>query len=318
MEIQQRAAEAKVSGESARLWQPDEGCNLDEWSEDEDIAWGALLGAPVYSSSSEDDEGDAEQASHRRSGKPAESSSLALADSSHQEAEQDENEFVVTEYLISGLKISIKQQPRLGIAHQVWHASLVLTDYFNSSEAFPPTAGGENWWAGKRVVELGAGTGIPGIFLASKGARVVLTDLPDVLPLMKWNVEANAHLLPSPECCDAAPLAWGEEHEHIARPIDVVVASDVVYWEHLFAPLAQTLNDICSPETVVYLSWQKRRKNDRQFFKMIGKHFTSEEIKCKPVDAVQMNPNHLKKTHLFKLKKKPTAIKGVSPGPSKA
>jgi predicted nicotinamide N-methyase len=30
------------------------------------------------------------------------------------------------------------------------------------------------------VVELGAGTGIPGIFLASKGARVVLTDLPDV------------------------------------------------------------------------------------------------------------------------------------------
>jgi hypothetical protein len=39
------------------------------------------------------------------------------------------------------------------------------------------------------------------------------------------------------------------------------------------------------------------------------------------VDAVQMNPNHLKKTHLFKLKKKPTkptATKGVSPGPSKA
>ncbi len=120
MEIQQRAAEAKASGETARLWQPDEGCNLDEWSEDEDIAWGALLGAPVYSSSSED-EGDAEQASHRRSDRPAESS-LALADSSQQEAEQDENEFVVTEYLISGLKISIKQQPRLGIAHQVWHA----------------------------------------------------------------------------------------------------------------------------------------------------------------------------------------------------
>ena len=34
--------------------------------------------------------------------------------------------------------------------------------------------------ASTRVVELGAGTGIPGIFLASKGARVVLTDLPDV------------------------------------------------------------------------------------------------------------------------------------------
>lgn len=115
MEIQQR-----VAGENARLWQPDQGCNLDEWSEDEDIAWGALLGAPVYSSSSED-EGDAEPP-HRRSDKLAESSSLALADSSNQEVEQDEDEFVVTEYMISGLKISIKQQPRLGIAHQVWHA----------------------------------------------------------------------------------------------------------------------------------------------------------------------------------------------------
>jgi hypothetical protein len=46
--------------------------------------------------------------------------------------------------------------------------------------------------------------------------------------------------------------------------------------------------------------------------------YVCSQIKCKPVDAVQMNPNHLKKTHLFKLKKKPTATKGVSPGPSKA
>ncbi len=29
----------------------------------------------------------------------------------------------------------------------------------------------------------------------------------------------------------------------------------------------------------MYLSWQKRRKNDKQFFKMIGKHFTSEEVR---------------------------------------
>jgi hypothetical protein len=34
------------------------------------------------------------------------------------------------------------------------------------------------------------------------------------------------------------------------------------------------------------------------------------QIKCKPVDAVQMNPNHLKKTHLFKLQKKPGFSKG--------
>jgi hypothetical protein len=121
-------------------------------------------------------------------------------------------------------------------------------------------------------------------------------------------------------------LRRGEEHEHIQRPIDVVVASDVVYWEHLFAPLARTLNvrltsylphvlvvvmvyidtnsiadrrlrlqDICSAETVVYLSWQKRRKNDKQFFKMIGKHFTSQEV-CLP-SPPPTHPSTLANTH---------------------
>jgi hypothetical protein len=101
----------------------------------------------------------------------------------------------------------------------------------------------------RRVVELGAGTGIPGIFLASKGAHVVLTDLPgvramsiarpslslsrslvcdadlrrapaQVLPLMNWNIEANAHLLPSPDCCEAHPLAWYPLSAGAARSSD--------------------------------------------------------------------------------------------------
>ncbi len=61
---------------------------LEEWEDDEDISWGVL-----------------EQ------------------DQDHEEEEENaNNQFVVTNYCISGRNIAIKQQPQLGIAHQVWHA----------------------------------------------------------------------------------------------------------------------------------------------------------------------------------------------------
>jgi hypothetical protein len=46
--------------------------------------------------------------------------------------------------------------------------------------------------AGRRVLELGAGTGALGIAVAALGGDVVLTDLPDVVPLTRKNVERNA------------------------------------------------------------------------------------------------------------------------------
>lgn len=45
--------------------------------------------------------------------------------------------------------------------------------------------------AGRRVLELGAGTGALGIAVAALGGDVVLTDLPDVVPLTRQNVQLN-------------------------------------------------------------------------------------------------------------------------------
>jgi predicted nicotinamide N-methyase len=312
------SSSSSSSSSGERLWQCDEGSTLDEW--EEDIPWGFLLAQSGSAPAKAEEEPDHHQHHHfqREVEGEEDGGSNQRRQRRPQEEEEEEEEdeaaalgggddhsgLVVTESQISGKTISIKQQPLFGIAHQVWHASLVLTDFFNSAQAFPPACEGASWWSGKRVLELGAGTGIPGIFLASKGARVILTDLPEVVPLMQSNIQANAHLFPSSNCCEALPLAWGEKHD-IPLPVDVVVASDVVYWEHLFAPLAQTLQAICFPETVVFLSWQKRRKNDRLFFKMIAKHFTLEEIDFSHVvEREKMSAKHLKKTHLFKLKPK--------------
>ena len=65
----------------------------------------------------------------------------------------------------------------------VWDAAVVLAQYVQSLGAA---------LRGAAVVELGAGTGLPGLAAARLGARVTLTDRERALPLLRMNAEANA------------------------------------------------------------------------------------------------------------------------------
>jgi predicted nicotinamide N-methyase len=85
----------------------------------------------------------------------------------------------------------------------VWDASLCFLRYL---EANPREATAIQ---GASVLELGAGTGVLGLALAHcLGARVVLTDLPSVLPNLSSNLAAN----PLPPGCEgslkALEYAW--------------------------------------------------------------------------------------------------------------
>lgn len=82
-----------------------------------------------------------------------------------------------------------------GTGSDLWDSALVLAGYFECCPAFAPLeVGGSNksFWAGKRVVELGSGTGALGLLIAKlRAAHVVLTDLPECCPLLRKNARAN-------------------------------------------------------------------------------------------------------------------------------
>mmetsp|Transcript_41026 Transcript_41026/g.112755 ORF Transcript_41026/g.112755 Transcript_41026/m.112755 type:complete len:292 (+) Transcript_41026:41-916(+) len=133
-------------------------------------------------------------------------------------------------------------------AQEVWPAAEVLCRYLASSAAGGPAApsGGSGV-----VVELGAGVGVPGMMIARSGQRVVLTDLPWLLPLTALNLDANF-------ACDEAhrpalhAVRWGSRRDAQAliaqhgQP-SLVIGSDICYEPTMFSSLLDTLSLLGAP-----------------------------------------------------------------------
>ncbi len=70
-------------------------------------------------------------------------------------------------------------------------------------------------------------------------ADVLLTDLPEFVPLLRSNAALNACLFSA----EAAALTWGEPDPAIVeqRRFDLVLVSDCIYYEASLDPLVNTL-----------------------------------------------------------------------------
>lgn len=101
--------------------------------------------------------------------------------------------------------------PYFGI---LWPSSIALAEYLNKSRELIK---------GKRVLELGAGLGLPSLVAAHCGADVTTTDYhPDVEFYFKRNCR---HSLVD---CHYERLNWRDNEKHY-EPFDVVIGSDVLY-----------------------------------------------------------------------------------------
>ena len=107
----------------------------------------------------------------------------------------------------------------LGTACTVWRGGERLVELLQSKRELV---------AGKRIVELGSGTGIAGLACAALGAsRIVLTDLPENLALLRRNATRNGWVQSLCGCeVSVEALDW---HTDALPACGLVLGADVCY-----------------------------------------------------------------------------------------
>lgn len=137
--------------------------------------------------------------------------------------------------------------------NRLWPAASALSTFLAGLE-MPATS---------TVIELGAGLGAVGIVLAMAGAtRVLLTDQPQMLPLLVRNVEHQfgtvgwEHSGPP----EVRALSWGMDTSFDGLPdrYDFVVASDIIYDEDTFDALRATLEQVAAPGATIIIAVHER------------------------------------------------------------
>ena len=170
-------------------------------------------------------------------------------------------------------------------------------------------------YAGARCVELGAGTGLPGLVLAALGAQVVLTDLPGNVALLELNVARNRdacrciaggqngsgtrsrsgrRLGGGAPFATAMALRWGEALPKAlpealgltpASKVDLVVATDVLYSHEAISPLVETLVALSNPQTQVLLAAGRNQHAGDGFWAAARAWFEVHEVSTNALHA---------------------------------
>lgn len=96
-------------------------------------------------------------------------SSISVSVLANMAAKADENEYFVREIdRNDGCALKVKQCFLGDVGCVVWDAAIVLAKYLETEQFYDPSSG-VNVWSGRTVLELGAGTGVVGLMVATLG-----------------------------------------------------------------------------------------------------------------------------------------------------
>ena len=168
----------------------------------------------------------------------------------------------------SGVRVSEGAASSIDSGARIWDAGLALSMLLSSPAL-----------AGKRVLELGSGTGVGGLSAAAAGAQVVCSDADkECVLLLEENIAANS----LSGRCRVAKLVWGCEDDEecvlgLEGAFDLICGSDVLYAPNAFDDLLSTLVTFSTPgETEVMLTYPTRY-TESIFLEEAAAHFETLE-----------------------------------------
>lgn len=139
---------------------------------------------------------------------------------------------------------------------RLWEAAMVLADFLAGQDL-----------AGKRLLELGAGLGAPGLIAAVGGAEVVLSDYEShVLDFERISGAANGFANVQTRMID-----WHKPPK--LDPFELIVGAEILFREEFFAPLLKVFKQYLAPGGEIYLAHEASRKSLPAFLKLAERDY---------------------------------------------
>ena len=120
---------------------------------------------------------------------------------------------------------------------------------------------------GKRLLELGAGLGAPGLAAAAAGFDVTLSDYENIIMDFQ-KVSAAASGLTNVEF---SHLDWLNPPE--IEPFDVLAGAEILFRDEFFEPLLNIFKTCLKPDGMIYLAHDSKRQSLGKFLKIAQSDF---------------------------------------------
>ncbi|XP_060625563.1 protein-lysine methyltransferase METTL21C isoform X2 [Anolis sagrei] len=185
-------------------------------------------------------------------------------------------------YCYAGHQITIHESIE-SLGAVVWPGALALCQYLESNQQ-------EINIKGKKVLEIGAGTGLVSIVASILGAFVTATDLPEVLQNLEYNITKNTQNI-NVHKPEVKKLVWGENlHEDFPKSTryNFIVATDVVYHHTALDTLLETIGYLCQPGTVLLWANKFRFSTDYDFLDKLSNIFNITQLAEFPESNVKL------------------------------
>ena len=140
---------------------------------------------------------------------------------------------------------------------RLWDAAMVLAYVL----------GGQKDVAGKRLLELGAGLGAPGLAAAAAGYEVTISDYEDIIMDFQ-RVSAAASGL---EGIEFIHLDWLNPPD--LQPFDVLIGAEILFREAFFVPLLNIFKQYLKKDGMIFLAHDATRQSLSKFLKLAQDDF---------------------------------------------